>query len=188
MDSSTNTQSKESAIKNETTHSPEFIEISETAIPEYLEVVKKEYEIERGKKQSFESRAGLIITVIAAISVFLFERVKFSELTDLMSSPLTFYILVKIVAGIAVYLGFILTVIMIFRTVSVKEHDNFEVKSIDEELLRENRIEAICRLIFTYRNIIVQHRTVNGKRATSYKNALYGIVSTIFCVIIYISL
>ena len=49
--------------------------IEETAILEYLDIVKSEYETERNKKQSFENRAGLIMALLGAICIFLFEKV-----------------------------------------------------------------------------------------------------------------
>lgn len=41
-----------------------------TAITEYLKVVKSEYNIERAKKESFESRAGIILTLIDVFAVY----------------------------------------------------------------------------------------------------------------------
>ncbi|MCL2188754.1 MAG: hypothetical protein FWC16_07170 [Defluviitaleaceae bacterium] len=175
------------ATVDETTTPPELLDISDTAILEYFDVVKKEYEIERNKKQSFEMRAGLVITVIAAISVFLFDRIRISDIIHSMVYPLTFAILIHILAGIMVYLGLAFTVIMVLRTISTSKYDNFEVKSIDEEMLGEERIKSLCMLIFTYKKIIIQHREVNGDKAIFYKKSLYGIVCTILCVITYIS-
>ena len=76
---------------------------------------------------------------------------------------------------------------MLFLTIIVREHDNFEVKSIDESLLAEQRRAALCRLIFVYRNIIVQHRELSKKRAVAFRRSLYGIYATFVSIIIYIS-
>ena len=76
--------------------------------------------------------------------------------------------------------------VMIVLTIIVKQHNNFEVRNIDETLLGEQRLLALCKIIFTYRDIIVQHRELNEKRA--FRKSLYGICATLISVIIYISL
>jgi len=164
------------------------IDESNTAIPEYLDIVKSEYEIERNKKASFENRAGIILALLGAICIFLFEKVKIDEIIKLMKVSMTFIILIKIVSGFLVYGGFIFTMIMILETIIVKKHQNFEVKNINERLLAEKRIDALAKIIFTYRDIIVQHREMNEKRAKSFRRSLYGCLVTLVFTIIYISI
>ena len=158
-----------------------------TAIVEYLDVVKSEYGIERNKKQSFENRVGFIMAYIGTICIFLFEKVKLQEIVKTKAESLNFYGLIKIISGLSVYVCFIFTITMLFLTIIVKKHDNFEVKSIDESLLAERRRAALCRLIFVYRDIIVQHRELNEKRAVAFRRSLYGIFATFVSIIIYIS-
>jgi len=105
-----------------------------------------------------------------------------------MVVPLTFLNFIKIISGLAVYIGFLFTMIMIMKTIIVKQHNNFEVKSINETMLGEQRILALCKIIFTYRDIIVQHRELNEKRAKAFRKSLYGISFTLVSVIVYITL
>ncbi|MBQ9112006.1 MAG: hypothetical protein IJY08_00320 [Clostridia bacterium] len=167
---------------------PKLAEVCDTAMAEYLEIVRSEYEIERNKKQSFENRAGLIMALVGAICIFLFEKVQLKEIFALMTAPLTFIDLTKIVSGLVVYGSFLFTIIMSIKTISVNKHNNFEVKRIDEELLSEQRAAALSRVIFTYRDIIVQHRELNEKRAKAFRKSLYGMAVTLVAVIIYITL
>ncbi len=162
--------------------------IDNTAIVEYLEIVRSEYETELNKKQSFENRAGLIMALLGAICIFLFEKVKLQDIISLMTTPLTFIELAKIISGLTVYVCFAFTMVMIVLTIIVKQHNNFEVRNIDETLLGEQRLLALCKIIFTYRDIIVQHRELNEKRAKAFRKSLYGICATLISVIIYISL
>lgn len=106
----------------------------------------------------------------------------------LMETPLTFIDLLKIISGVAVYGGFLFTMIMIIKTIIVKPHDNFEVKNIDETLLVEQRLVALCRIIKTYRDIIIQHRELNEKRAETFLKSLYGVSLTLISIIVYITL
>ena len=165
----------------------EYVNVADTAITEYLDIVKSEYETERNKKQSFENRAGLIMALLGAICIFLFEQVRLKEVFALMTSPLTFVNLLQIISGLTVYGGFLFTLIMIIKTITVKQHNNFEVKSIDETLLAEQRMIALCKVIFTYRDIIIQHRELNEKRAKAFRKSLYGMAVTLVAVIVYIT-
>lgn len=161
--------------------------IEDTAIVEYLDIIRREYEIERAKKQSFENRTGLVMALVGAICIFLFEKVQLTDIFLLMIDPLTFFSLVKIIMGWGVYLGFVFTIVMIIKTINVRKHSGFEVKNIDENLLGESRIVALCKIIFTYRDIILQHREMNEKRAKAFRYSLYGISSTLLFVIIYVT-
>lgn len=166
----------------------EIVDLSNTAIPEYLEIVKSEYVIERNKKQSFENRAGFILALLGAICIFIFDKVKLNDVFYLMNKSLTFMVLLKIIAGMAVYVGVAVTIIMVLRTINVKKQDNFEVKSINESLISEIKIIALCKIIFTYRDIIIQHRILNEKRAKSFRRSLYGLSLTFMSIIIYLSI
>ena len=78
--------------------------------------------------------------------------------------------------------------IAIIKTIATKRHNNFDVSNINEKLLAENRIDAMARLIFTYRSIIEQHRKINELRAKWYKIALYSTFGLLLSTIIYTSL
>lgn len=183
----TKMESNNITSSNEKTNTPK-IDIHDTAIPEYLEVVKSEYEIERNKKQSFETRSGLLLTLLGAILIFYFQSIKLTDIFTLFSKPLTFTLLVKILSGCSIYGTFIFTLIAIIQTISAKKHDNFETNGINEQLLKEDRVNAMTRLIFTYREIIKQHRGSNEKRAKWYVASLRSMLILLLSTIIYISL
>ena len=167
---------------------PKLVDVGDTAIIECLDVVKNEYQTERNKKQSFENRAGLVMALLGVICIILFEKIQLRDIYDLTILPLTFLNLLIIFSGTAAYFGFLFTMIELVKTISVKAQDNFEVKNIDESLLSELRISALCKIIFTYRDIILQHRALNEKRATMFKKSLYGISFTLISMIVYITL
>lgn len=169
-------------------HKDKPINIKDTAIEEYFEVVRGEYEIERNKRSSFENRIGLIIALLGGISIFLFEEIKLGNIFLLMQSSLTFLICVKIISGLATYFCFIFTIVMIGCTITTKLQDNFEVKYIDEDLLIEEKKSAVTRIIFAYRDIINSHRALNEKRAKTFQKSLYGISGMLIFIMIYINI
>lgn len=180
----------ESASNNENTatNAPNELSIENMALSEYFEVVKNEYEIERNKKASFENRAGVFLALIGTVSVFLFDKVQIKQIVSLFSVPLTFIVWLKIISGFFVYLTLAFTMLYLIKTITVKQHHNFEVKNIDEILLAENRINALTKIIFTYRDIICQHRQVNENRAKTFKLSLYGVIIMLVSAVIYISI
>lgn len=156
-----------------------------TAAKEYLEIVKSEYEHELIKKQSFENRAGLILAFLGAVSVYLFENIHLKSILPLLSTSLTFLTFIEIVSLLGIYFAFIFTMYKVLSTISTKLLDNFQVKNIDEDLILEERFASLCRCIFTYRDIIIQNRELNEKKACSYKQSLYGISVMFVSIIIY---
>ena len=62
LDTNQNSQCKEKNI--DVGEQP--VRVENTAILESLEVVMSEYKIERDKKQSFETRAGIIMALLGA--------------------------------------------------------------------------------------------------------------------------
>lgn len=165
-----------------------FVDVNSIAIIEYLNTIESEYQIERNKKNSFETRAGLILALLSAICSFLFKEIKLKDVFMLIPTPLSFISFIKIISGLGVYIGFFYTLIMTIKTIMVHKQPNFEVKNIDEELLMEPRLPALCKLIFTYRDIIIQHRIFNEQRAKNFEHSLYAIAVTLVFIIVYVTI
>ena len=141
---------------------------SETAIDKCLDILQSEYIIERNKKTSFESRAGVILALIGTFCVFLLENVEISEISALIEMPLTFQSLVKIVSGILMYLCLLVSLGASLYILVAKKFMNFEVKSVNDELMAKQREDALKELINAYRDIISHHRMVNKKVAIAF--------------------
>lgn len=165
----------------------EKIDIAKTAIEECFDIVKSEYKIERNKKQSFENRAGFIITFLGVICVFLLGEVQLKEVFSLKTVSLTFLDFVKILSGLMVYACILFTMVMLIKTITIKPHANFDVRSINETLLEKERLTVLREIIFAYKKIIIQHRTQNELRAKDFRNSLYGLSATLIFIIIYIT-
>ena len=164
------------------------ISVDKTSAFECLDIMIKEYEQERSKRQSFESRSSIIITVVAALSIFVLERVHISEIFGIISSDsLSFSQLVRIVSGTGVYLGFVLTLCFIIKTVRVEKIIALDVKQVNEKLIGKPRLEGITKLIITYREIILQHRELNEKKAQALRQALIWLVVSIISVALYVN-
>ncbi|MCM1370314.1 MAG: hypothetical protein NC181_00215 [Clostridium sp.] len=156
------------------------------ATKELLDLVEKEYEIERNKKQSFENRAGLILTLLGIVFIFALEKVELKNVFSMFSQTLSFMDLIKIISGISVYFFLIFTFLMILKVLNVVEQTNFNVECLNDELLKTNYSDVISKIIYTYRDIIIGHRQLSERRAKIFKKVLYGMLITIISILIYL--
>lgn len=155
--------------------------IEDVVLIEYIKVVENEYTAERNKKNSFEMRAGFLFTFLGAIIIFLIQKVPFKtivlgftmETCNCFLIIKSICVIIKSICGAFVYFFLVLTIIKLIELVNVKQHKNFEVKEIDENLLSQSKIEALYRLIVTYRDCIIHFREQNEKRAAALKRVLY---------------
>lgn len=178
--------------KNEPTLSIEEqilkIPIDETSALDCLDVMKQEYERERNKRQSFETRAGLIITILAALCIFIFDRVNISDIIHLMTAPCSFLVFARILSGWTIYISFILSLYFVVKTVKVKEYCNLDVLAINEYFMGKPRIQGVIELTNAYRKITAQHRSVNNINAQSLQRSIFWVSIAILAIIIYINL
>ena len=150
---------------------------------EYLELIQSEYSIERGKKESFENRAGIIMALIGALLVFILDKLPVTDVIKLCKDPLTFVVLMKIIVGFSAYIALILAFFFLFLTITTSKQENYPIEQISFAYLAEVRKEAIARIIINYRDIIVKHREHNEKRAFKYKTSLVLSFVSIGCFI-----
>lgn len=154
----------------------------------YIEVLKKEYDLELAKKQSLETRAGFIFAFIATISTFLFDKVKLNFLFYTVTTVQPLIVNLKVIAGLGIYLtlGFI-----IYKTVKIittGSQNAFNIDLITDERLNGNHIDELSNIIQTYKDIITQHRNRNEKRAIFLTHTLYAILILLVLIAIYFSI
>lgn len=186
-----NQASSNSVDNASNTHSPADLdnpEESETAIIEFLDVVKSEYEIERNKKESFENRAGIVLALISALCVFVFEKIKISDITLMCAQTMTYTTWLKITTGLITYFSLGVALICSFLTIRTKKHLNFQVGNIDLPLLKQKRLKSIVLIIKTYRDIILQHRELNENRSKTFTISLICSIISICAIAIYNSI
>lgn len=159
----------------------------DTTVFDCLEIVQKEYEIERAKRQSFETRAGIIITLLAAICVFMFEQINLIEIVCSFELPLTLHILLYDLSAAGVYVCFGFALYYAIKTIDVKVYNNFNVSAINEGFMGKPRLEGCIEITKSYRDIVIQHRQVNADSAKSLSNSFKCVIGVIVFLIIYIN-
>lgn len=151
----------------------------------YLDILLKEYEMERNKKQSLETRAGLVITILCALSVFIFDKVPLSDLVNYSKNlPFTFLTFLKTLIGYLVYisygiaLGFSMNVIGINILYDIK----LDWKS---ETLYQDKNTTITTFVHQYLQVVLKNRKVNNLKARRLPKAYISSISTITLIILF---
>lgn len=162
--------------------------IDKTAITDFLEIIKKEYDNERVKKQSFETRAGFVITIVSAIYAFVMDKVKFSDIQILINKPLYFLGFIKIAIFILIYISFCWTLFASIMVIYTKEHKNFNIEAMNGSVLSLNKFEGLVNIVGLYKDIIKDHRAKNEIRAKYLNHAFLGIAVNLALISIYINI
>jgi hypothetical protein len=152
---------------------------------EILELVINEYRLERKKRENFEVRTGIIMSLIGVILVCMFDKLSFSKLSSLMKQYITFPLFIKIISGYASYICIGISLLfgyMVLRTVKQKNI------SIDSLINSYNRNGCLYYddLISNYSKIIKEHGNLNEKRAKKYKYMLFFSIVAIGLMILYL--
>ena len=99
-------------------------------INEYYQLVLNEYNNERDRKQSIETRSGIILTLIAAFFAFVLKEICLSDIICLFDKPLTFKILITILSGLTFYVAFLAAIIFSLLSIKTNRYAFYDVNII----------------------------------------------------------
>ena len=99
--------------------------VAETAMQEYLDIVRSECENERNKKVSFENRAGIFLALIGSFCVYLFDKIPFKDIFGMYNSTLSFNILIQIISGAMVYIALMFTLFCLIKNHNCPTSEQF---------------------------------------------------------------
>jgi uncharacterized integral membrane protein len=159
-----------------------------TAIGECLDVSIHEYDLERNKKQSFDNRAGLIITVLTAIIIAIYDKIPFKDIFSMARLPLTFILLAKIIITVLIYMLIVFSFYFAIRIIFVKITENFDIKIINGDFAGEAKIDSVAKLLEIYLNLTVIHRRKNEVFAEQLTKSQGAMIISIILIIAYLNL
>ena len=154
---------------------------SDFSIEEYLDLFSKQYFLETSKKQSLESRSGIILSFVVAFSIMLFDKVnlKFINSTD---SVMIFAVFMRLILCFVCYIFDFLSILysaLNILTLGIK-HLNIDIYS--NTYLSREKIDGLVDIFNTYKDLIKDYRRVNGIKA---KRLNKSVLFLILCVIIF---
>lgn len=167
--------------------SKEFADTN-TAIVEYFESIRHEYDCQAEQKTSFENRSGILLSFFGVMFVYLMDKVPIKDVIALSNTPLTFVTLLKILSGAMIYLGFVGTFVLLLLTIAVQKQKVFDVKKINNTMLEEDRYKALVRLSMSYQDAVNNRVLLNDRRGWLLKLAQYSFIVTFFAAALYLSL
>lgn len=170
---------------NEDCNKPQY---DKSPAPEVLDIITSEYNIERQKKASLETRAGISIAFIGTICVFLFDKINISNILALVSTTMSFLSFITIVSGLAVFVSLFSSLFYLMKTITISAYFNFETNGITKNLFKKSKIDVVVAMIFAYKDMISQHREVNRKKAENYKTSLYWLAVLFISTVIYLNI
>ena len=157
-------------------------------INEYYQLILNEYNNERDRKQSIETRSGIILTLIVAFFAFVFEKVKLLSFFSLFNQPLTFKILVIIISGLFFYIAFFIAILFSLFSIKTKTYAFYDVSKITSATLMSSKIPTLGQIILDFVEAIKNNRKVNDKKAKYFNLAVISLVVCIACLCIYVNL
>lgn len=157
-------------------------------INEYYQLILNEYNIERDRKQSIETRSGIILSLIATFFAFVLEKIKMSEILRLINQPLTFTLLLIIISGIVFYIAFFTSILFSLLSIKIKTYAFYNVSKITTATLMAPRVPAMGQIILDFVEAIQNNRNINDKKAKYFNWAVISLVICIASLCIYINL
>lgn len=158
----------------------------------YLELVVREYEIERDKKTSYENRTGFILALLGVLILFMLEKMEFKNQVQVVLNygfkynDICFYKeVVKIFFGIGCFIFLILAFFASIEIIGIKLHFNIDTKIINQKNLEVDDFKTKSFLISRYRKIINDHRTLNEKRSKLMVKVFNYIKYILICIVFY---
>lgn len=171
----------DSEASRETTDSVKL----DVPINEYYELVLHEYNNERGRKQSIESRSGILLSLETAFFAIIFDKKILSNIFSLFSQPLTFISLIEILTGLAFYVFFFISILFSLLSLKIKSYAFYNVSRITTAALMAKRVPAVGQIILDIVEAIGINRQENEKKAKYFNNSIICIVICIACLFIY---
>lgn len=130
--------------------------VSEAALVESLNILKSEYYLERDKRQSFENRAGVVVTVFAAVLLGLKAVLKMPVITDMLYKPITLALLIHLFVYGSLLCSFYYAIKVLLVKPTENANIDYVLKSIKDK-------QAVQKFIKMYVDLIKANRLLNSK-------------------------
>lgn len=154
----------------------------------YFDLIQNEYARERERKQSLETRSGIIITVATGMFSYLFNSIKIKIIFQLFADVLTFFSLLKIVSGMLIYVSFFACILFSFKTINTSVHSYFDISIITPEILGHQKNFEMIDIITAYKEVVLNHRNNNEEKAKFLRLSIRSIVVCAISTCVYINL
>ena len=155
------------------------------ALEPYFTLVQNEYTYEKNRKQSLESRSGVVLSVLAVIISLVFERIKVKIVFPKLADCLTLFSLFQVVLGLCIYFSLFFCVFYSLKTIFISSYAAYNINNISPTALGNPKNKELVTIITTYRDIIKEHRLNNEKKAKTLSKSIISLVVCFFSLLLY---
>ena len=163
-------------------------EVQKIALGNYLDIVKMEYQVELGKKVSFENRAGILLTLFGVIVVFLFGKLPLNNFNAYFEENLTIFIIFKLISLVGLIITTIFSIYQIMKVLTVSEYENFGLDKVDDDKLIKSENIGAAVLFKSYQKVVIDLQKKNNIKAERLKKAIMFLFGMLLFYIIYSNL
>lgn len=159
------------------------IEVHKTVYPSakvILDATIKEYDFEASRKQSIETRAGILLAFTGSILVYFLTNFKINLRSDSISWNQLMTMLAITLLGYAIYLQ-----IKVFGS---KEYKRIKCSSFNNEFAKYKEEDVQVSLFNTYNDAILLNQKQNEEKMKYFNESLYtvlvSLIMTTICLVL----
>lgn len=159
---------------DENTSKKKFYE--KNSIQEYYDLIMEEYSVERDKKNSFDSRAGIILGFLGIIVIYIFDGIKINELFNNLGDPIQLQPTLKILVVLVTIISFFVSLYYSIRVLNVEAYTGYKVSNITKDKLKNNSgIYTKALFVMEYKEVVMSYRANNLIKAKYLYKSIFSI-------------
>lgn len=149
-----------------------------------LSIIQKEYEYEANRKRDLETRTGILLALLGALTGFYVKEVELTFIkTATTSIELTFLIIISIfcVVPIVTMLFAFYRLINVYNT---KEYERIGLGGFSEKQAKKSRQVISYKLAISYKAVVETNDKVNTEKANQFQKGIKMIYWSITLMIV----
>ncbi|MGM0898260.1 MAG: hypothetical protein ACQEV0_10180 [Bacillota bacterium] len=154
-----------------------------------LSIIQKEYDIESSRKTTLENRAGILLTLAAAILTFTLSTLETALIKFPITSTIDFLVsFVYLFFGLLTVISIIISITQLTRVIVIREYERFDTSYLNEKNASYPLEISSLGLIEAYQSIISFNQSTNDRKTGVYSSGTYCLLTAILSSIIFYGL
>ncbi len=147
-----------------------------------------EFDDQKMRKQGIENRVGIAMALIGAISLFIIDRIKISEIVLRMYVPFDFFDFLFVLSGVLFYISFIISIVFLLLSISTRKYNTIDNKYFGNDFMEDEKEVTEFFLAICYRDLLLNHQEQNDLLAFQYSIGIIALMSSLIMMAINLNL
>lgn len=147
-----------------------------------------EFDDQKMRKQGIENRVGIAMALIGAISLFIIDRIKISEIVLRMYVPFDFFDFLFVLSGVLFYISFIISIVFLLLSISTRKYNTIDNKYFSNNFMEDEKEVTELFLAICYRDLLLNHQEQNDLLAFQYSIGIIALMSSLIMMAINLNL